>query len=113
MYEDMTHTLTSTKVENEIGCCRSSLIGLALVFLLAPALRADDPRPDSTLPAFSAPVLKSEEPSGDGSHFSYGGSGLATIESDEISNGFGFGLIGFCDRFRPLVLRAGMDIVTV
>jgi len=52
-----------------------------------------------------------QETCDDTSRFSYGMSGLATIASDDIGNGFGFGFSGFFNGFLPLVPKAGMDLV--
>lgn len=108
---DKTQTHVISIKGNEVGCYLSSLIVVASLFLLATAVRADDSPPDSALAPISPLVVQLEKPSGDTSHFSYGISGIATIESEDISNGFGFGISGFFNGFLPLVPRAGMNLV--
>jgi len=90
---------------------RLSLIVVASLFLLVTVVRAGDSIQDSTQAHFPHLLLLQEKPSDDTSHFSYGISGIATIKSDEIRNGFGFGISAFFDRFLPLVPRASMDLV--
>jgi len=106
-----TRTHVCSIKRNDAGCCRLSLIVLAFIVLLAGTLRAGDTIRDSTLAPFPGLLLLQEKQSDDTSHFSYGLSGIATIKSDEIRNGFGFGISGFFDGFQPLVPRAGIDMV--
>jgi len=90
---------------------RLSLIVVASLFLLATVVHAGDSIQDSTQAHFSHLLVLPEKQSDDTSHFSYGISGVVTIKSDEVRNGFGFGVSGFFDGFLPLVPRAGMDLV--
>ncbi|MEW6412004.1 MAG: hypothetical protein AB1483_05955 [Candidatus Zixiibacteriota bacterium] len=66
---------------------------------------------DSPLSFHSLLMGGSAKPPDDAGHFSYAISGLFTTKSDGIGNGFGIGFTGFFDNLRPLVARAGIDIV--
>ena len=87
------------------------IAGVALLLLLASTVYADDTPADSTLPPLLSPeVLQAKQPESE-NEFSFGISGIATLNSDQIDNGFGVGLSGMYDGFCPLVPAVGIDIV--
>ena len=108
--DDKTRTHIALTKGTTVSHYRLSLSVIALIVLLAGTLRADDSIPDSTLPSFSHLAEQTREPCDDTGHFSYGLSGLAAIGSEEVSNGFGIGFVGFVNGFEPLVPRAGLDL---
>jgi hypothetical protein len=81
------------------------------LFLLATSALAEDDLPDSTSFRFPPLVKQSETHSNDTGHFFYSLSGLFTTESNQISNGFGFGISGFYDGLLPFVPKVSIEIV--
>jgi hypothetical protein len=91
--------------------CQLVLVVAAIVVLLAGTLHAQGAVPDSLLFPHPFPAEGSTKSPDDISHFSYAISGLFTVKSEGMRNGFGIGFSGFFDRFRPFFLSAGLDIV--
>ena len=91
--------------------CRPLPVVAVSLVLLAGILHAQGTMPESSSSPHSFPIEQPVKPPHDTSHFSYAISGLFTIKTEEVRNGFGIGITGLFDRFRPLVPSGSLNIV--